>query len=215
MAVGSRRLMIVLVAGLLFSFGGAAVLQSVEKKAPAVDDAPLLASLVIPPPAPTTTAAPATPVTAPRVRTPRPPQPVSPTAGTAEEIVHIGRIEIPKIGLVHDVYHGITMRNIDRGPSHWPGTAFPGEIGNTVFAGHRVTKSHPFRRINELVAGDRVTFDVQGQRTTYEMVGSEVVTPDRLDIVRPTATATATLFACHPPGSARYRYVVRLALVAT
>jgi sortase (surface protein transpeptidase) len=28
-----------------------------------------------------------------------------------------------------------------------------------------------------------------------------------------TATATATIFACHPPGSARYRYVVRMALV--
>lgn len=214
MAVSNRRLLIVLVAGLLFSFGGAAVLQSVEKQ-PTFVDAPQLSSLVIPPPAPTTTAAAVAASPAPTVRTRRPAAPVAPKESTAEPIVHIGKIEIPKIGLVHDIYHGITMRNIDRGPSHWPGTAFPGEIGNAVFAGHRVTKSRPFLRIDELVVGDRVTFDIRGQRTTYEMVGSEIVTPDRLDIVRPTETATATIFACHPKGSAKFRYVVRLALVSS
>jgi sortase A len=83
-----------------------------------------------------------------------------------------------------------------------------------VFAGHRVTHSHPFLRINELVPGDQVIFDIQGHRSTYVMTGSEVVTPDRLDIVRQTDTPTATLFACHPPHSAKYRYVVRLALLS-
>ncbi|HVE95329.1 MAG TPA: class E sortase [Acidimicrobiales bacterium] len=212
--MSNRRLLIVLVAGLLFSFGGAAVLQSVEKQPTSVG-APQLSSLVIPPPAPTTTAAPIAAAPPTTVRTRRPAAPVAPKESSAEPIVLLGRIEIPKIGLAHDVYHGITMRNIDRGPSHWPGTAFPGEIGNTVFAGHRVTKTKPFFRINELVPGDRVIFDIQGQRSTYEMTGSEIVTPDRLDIVRPTETATATLFACHPRGSAKYRYVVRLALVAS
>jgi len=49
-------------------------------------------------------------------------------------------------------------------------------------------------------------------RSVYEMTGSQVVTPKALDIVNPTPTPTATLFACHPPGSAKFRYVVRLAL---
>ena len=66
-------------------------------------------------------------------------------AYAAEPIVEIGMIEIPKIGLYHRVMHGISLRNIDLGPSHWPGTAMPGELGNTVFAGHRVTHTHPFR----------------------------------------------------------------------
>jgi len=131
-----------------------------------------------------------------------------------EPVQEIGTIEIPKIGLVHRAFHGITLRNIDHGPSHWPGTALPGEVGNTVFAGHRVTHSHPFRHIDQLVAGDEVFFTIAGVRTRYLVTGHEIVPPTALRIVEPTPTPTGTLFACHPPGSARQRYVVRLALAA-
>ena len=132
----------------------------------------------------------------------------------AEPVQEIGTIEIPKIGLVHKVMHGITLRNIDHGPSHWPGTAFPGENGNAVFAGHRVTHSKPFRNIDQLVSGDLVHFTINGVRSTYVVTGSEVVSPKALYIVDQTPTPTATIFACHPPGSARQRYVVRMALAA-
>ena len=81
-----------------------------------------------------------------------------------------------------------------------------------MFAGHRVTHSHPFRNIDQLVAGDEVIFTVDGVRSTYVVTGSEVVTPKALHIVDQTPTPTATLFACHPPGSARFRYVVHLSL---
>jgi sortase A len=130
-----------------------------------------------------------------------------------EPIQEIGIIEIPKIGLRHKVMHGITLRNIDHGPSHWPGTPLPGEQGNVVFMGHRVTHSHPFRRIDELVPGDDIFFEVAGVRSHYVVTGHEIVTPSRLDIVNPSPNAIVTLFACHPPGSARQRYVVRGALV--
>ena len=130
----------------------------------------------------------------------------------AEPIRTIGSIEIPKIGLRSPLGEGISLHNIDRGPSHWPGTAMPGKPGNVVVAGHRVTHTRPFRHIDQLVPGDEVFFEVDGVRSRYVVTGHEVVTPDRVDIVRPTAEPTATLFACHPPGSARYRYVVRLKL---
>jgi sortase A len=123
-------------------------------------------------------------------------------------------IEIPKIGLRHKIMHGITLRNIDLGPSHWPGTALPGQTGNAVFAGHRVTHSKPFRNIDKRVNGDEVHFTVNGVRTTYVVTGHQIVKPNALWIVDQTSTPTATLFACHPPGSARERYVVRLALAA-
>ena len=144
------------------------------------------------------------------------PTPVAPSAGNEkrEPVREIGTIEIPKIGLTHRIFHGITMRNIDLGPSHWPGTALPGESGNAVFAGHRVTKTHPFRNIDKLVEGDLVHFTVEGVRSTYAVTGHKVVTPKALEIVNQTPAPTATLFACHPPGSARYRYVVTLGLVS-
>lgn len=144
------------------------------------------------------------------------PTPVSPPENerAAEPVQEIGSIEIPKIGLNHRIFHGITMHNIDLGPSHWPGTALPGETGNAVFAGHRVTKTRPFRNIDQLVEGDLVHFTVNGIRSTYAVTGHKIVTPKALDIVAQTPTPTATLFACHPPGSARYRYVVTLGLVS-
>jgi len=131
-----------------------------------------------------------------------------------EEIVQLGTIEIPKLGLRQRLMHGITMRNINLGPSHWPGTAMPGEAGNVVIAGHRVTNTRPFRNIDQLVSGDEVVLTVQGEQSTYRVSSSFVVTPDRTDITNPTATPTLTFFACHPPGSARQRYVVTADLVS-
>jgi sortase A len=129
-------------------------------------------------------------------------------------VVRIGSIEIPKIGLVHPIYEGITLNNIDFGPSHWPGSAMPGDVGNAVFAGHRVTHTHPFRDIDRLARGDEVVFTINGRRSAYVVTGSQVVRPQDMFIVNATPTATATLFACHPPHSARYRYVVHLDLVS-
>lgn len=146
------------------------------------------------------------------VAQPSEPVPVPRASYAPEPIQEIGSMEIPKIGLRHTIYNGITMRNIDKGPSHWPGTALPGEVGNTVFAGHRTTKSKPFRNIDQLTVGDQVFFDVGGIRSTYLVTGSKIVLPTALEIVNPTPTATGTLFACHPPGSAKFRYVVLLAL---
>jgi len=144
-------------------------------------------------------------------------QPIDPpeNAYAPEPHVVIGSIEIPKLGLSVPLNQGISLRTIDRGPSHWPGTAIPGRVGNTVIAGHRVTHTKPFRHIDSLVPGDEIIFVSEGIRSVYAVTGHEVVTPDRTDIVNQTPDAIATLFACHPPGSARYRYVVRAALVST
>ena len=129
--------------------------------------------------------------------------PINPRA--AQAIVKIGEIHIPKIGLVHPVYEGVTLTVIDHGPGHWPGSAVPGQLGNSVFAGHRVTHSHPFRRIHEMAPGDDIIFKMQNGTFTYKMTGHQIVTPKDVHIVNPTTDATVTLFACHPPGSARQR----------
>lgn len=209
----TRRLALVLCLGLFLSGTGAIWLHH-EEQAAAVPDDPLRGLVVQTTTtttlAPTTAATTAAPTTAPRPRTPAK-VPSNPYAN--EPMVELGTIEIPKIGLNHRIFQGISLRSIDRGPSHWPGTALPGEIGNSVFAGHRVTHSHPFRNIDQLAPGDEVVFNVNGRRSVYSVTGSEVVTPKALHIVNQTPTATATLFACHPPGSAKFRYVVHLALV--
>ncbi len=205
---GTRRLIIVLVAGLSFSLLGAAVIKRQETFV----ENTMLASAT---PVTTTTVAPTTTTTAAPVAVTRPTRPAAvPREEYAlEPVVEIGTIEIPKIGLNHRIMHGITMRNIDHGPSHWPGTAMPGEAGNTVFAGHRVTKTHPFRNIDQLVADDLVIFHVNGTKSVYKVTRLEIVWPDNLGIVNQTENATGTLFACHPPGSAKQRIVAHLVWV--
>lgn len=219
----SRRFALLLLTGVLL-FAGATVVV-VDRTDPVVVSAAESPILQV---APTTTAPPTTlpPTTAPPDTTTTaaapPSEPVERMSGGAvapprnayapEPIREIGRIEIPKIGLDHKMMEGISLRNIDLGPSHWPGTPLPGEQGNTVIAGHRVTHSKPFRRINELAPGDDIFFTVNGVRSHYKVTGQEIVAPTRVDIVNPTADPIATLFACHPPGSARQRIVVRAAL---
>ena len=151
------------------------------------------------------------PAKAPALPSPPRTQPAPPPGDdrTASPLVKVGEIRIPKLGLVHPVYEGVTLTVVDHGPGHWPGSAMPGQVGNSVFAGHRVTHSHPFRNLDRLVPGDEIVFVAGTGTFTYRMTKQEIVRPTDTWIVTPTPTATLTLFACHPPGSAAQRIVVR------
>jgi sortase A len=162
----------------------------------------------------TTTAPPVTTtaVTPPAVELPVPrPLPADPYEDAPEEVV--GRITIPAIGLDQPLQSGMSLTAINRGPSHWPGTAMPGQLGNVVVAGHRTTYTRPFGALDRLRPGDQVVYRTAAGEFTYAVTGTEVVEPSALDIADQTAAYTATLFACHPPGSARFRIVVKMAMV--
>jgi sortase A len=131
----------------------------------------------------------------------------------AEDLGELGRIAIPAIGLDAPMREGIRLTTLDRGPGHWPGSAMPGQVGNVVVAGHRVSHGADFRKIDQLVPGDILTFTTADGSFDYQVTGTQVVDPEAIWIIDPTDTPTATLFACHPPGSTRQRIVVTLALV--
>jgi sortase A len=140
------------------------------------------------------------------------PNPEAPPDENANEpVVELGTIEIPRINVTKTMFEGITLSTLDRGPGHWPGTAMAGQPGNVVVAGHRVSHDKPFRNLDKLEPGDDVIFTTDAGRFVYKVTSTEVVTPDALWIVDQTADSTATLFACHPPGSTRQRIVVHLA----
>jgi len=144
---------------------------------------------------------------------PRPdPAPADPYAPTP--IVQVGVVEIPKIALVHPVYEGITLTVIDHGPGHWPGSAMPCQVGNTVFPGHRVTHTHPFLNLDLLNPGDQIVFHMTGHDCVYAVTGTQIVRPTDVYVIDPTPTATVTLIACHPKHSAAQRIVVKGKLIA-
>jgi sortase A len=159
--------------------------------------------------APTTVAATTVPAALPNPEAP----PADPRG--AEALVDVGTIEIPKIGVSKSMFEGITLTTLDNGPGHWPGTAMPGQVGNVVIAGHRVSHDKPFRHLEQLVAGDDVIMTTADGRFDYKVTGTEIVTPDALWIADQTPDYTATLFACNPPGSTKQRIVVHLALDPT
>jgi sortase A len=145
---------------------------------------------------------------------PPPAAPIAPPSDpeAAEPLVEVGTIRIPKLGIDETMYSGIRLSTLDHGPGHWPGTALPGEVGNVVVAGHRTSHGAPFRHIDTLVAGDEVRFTTATGEFTYRVIRTRVVEPDAVWIVDPTPTPTATLFACHPPGSVSQRIVAHLEL---
>ena len=120
----------------------------------------------------------------------------------------MGTISIPKIGVEMTMYEGIRLTTLDYGPGHWPGTALPGQIGNVVVGGHRTSKHKVFRNVDQLVAGDEIIFTDANGVHVYIVNRVEIVSPTDVWIINPTETATATLFACHPPGSTAQRIVV-------
>lgn len=190
-----------------------------KSAAPLTQDDPRLAVTTLPPATTTattataipTTAAPTTAATTTTTEALPVPDAVPSDPNAPEAEVRLGSISIPKLGLDAPLFHGVTLTTLNKGPGHWPGTAMPGQIGNVVVAGHRVTHTRPFRHIDQLVPGDTVVFTVDGVPHTYAMTSNEVVTPDQVRIVEQTPEHTATLFACHPPGSAQFRFVVHLA----
>jgi len=143
-------------------------------------------------------------------------EPIAPPADAhaSEPVIELGTLAIPKIGVEMTMYEGIRLTTLDFGPGHWPGSAMPGQNGNVVVAGHRTSKHRVFRDVDQLVEGDEIVFtDDQGSHT-YAVRSIEVVEPTAVWIVEPTDTPTATLFACHPPGSTAQRIVVFADLVA-
>jgi sortase A len=204
-----RRARVAVATGLALLLGGGATFVVVSRG----DRAPVRAAA----PVPTATTATTTSTTKPpptttTLRLPHPtPPPLNPYA--AVPVTQIGTITIPKIGLVHPIYEGVWLTVVDHGPGHWPGSAMPGRIGNTVFAGHRVTHTHPFLNLDQLAVGDRVIFDMRYGTYTYAVTSITVVYPDQLSITDPTRRPTMTLFACHPKHSAAQRIVVKGKLV--
>ncbi len=137
-------------------------------------------------------------------------EPITPPedAWAEEPIVELGTISIPKIDVEMTMFEGIRLSTLERGPGHWPGSAMPGEVGNVVVGGHRVSSHAVFRHVDQLEAGDEIVFEDEDGRHVYLVRDVQIIDPYDVWIVDPTETPTATLFACHPPGSTAQRIAI-------
>lgn len=81
---------------------------------------------------------------------------------------------------------------------HLEGTAFPGEIGNIVLAGHveSISSGNVFERLDNLLVGNRITLLTDAGALEYEVQKKSVVRNNDLTVVAPTPKETLTLITC-------------------
>ncbi|WP_282686894.1 class E sortase [Streptomyces sp. CC216B] len=133
-------------------------------------------------------------------------------------------LRIPRIGLTAPVAEGTSKGGVlDRGyVGHYTRTAQAGQAGNFALAGHRNTHGEPFRRIDRLRAGDRITVETRDAVYTYT-VGKRLArtAPSDSGVIAPVPRSNITtsagysepgyyltLTTCTPEFSSRYRLVV-------
>lgn len=133
--------------------------------------------------------------------------PDPPQAGSA-----LARLRIPAIDVDKIIVEGVSRDDLRRAPGHYPGTALPGEVGNAAIAGHRTTYGAPFFRLDELESGDEVLLDTPAGEVRYIVSGSEIVPPDRVEVLNDAGDTRLTLTTCNPKYSAAERLIVTAVL---
>ncbi|MGA5468472.1 class E sortase [Streptomyces arboris] len=133
-------------------------------------------------------------------------------------------LRIPRIGLTAPVAEGTSKGGVlDRGyVGHYTRTAQAGQAGNFALAGHRNTHGEPFRRLDRLRRGDRITVETRDAVYTYTVDKSLARTaPSDSGVIAPVPRSNITtsagysepgyyltLTTCTPEFSSRYRLVV-------
>jgi sortase A len=134
-------------------------------------------------------------------------------AGTADGHA-AARLRIGRIGLNAVVVRGSNLEDLRDGPGFITGSPLPGRRGTAAIAGHRTTYGAPFRRLDALRPGDPVEVDLPYARFEYRVLGTRIVAPTDLAVLRRAHRDRLVLSACHPLFSAAKRIVVTARLAA-
>ena len=127
----------------------------------------------------------------------------------------IGRLEIPKVGLLVPVLESYDPATLVRGVGHVPGTALPGGLGYMVLVGHRDTF---FRPLKNILAGMEIDVVTASNGTSrYAVDSTEIVTPDQVQVTVTGDRPGLTLITCFPfnyIGAAPRRFIVQAHLIS-
>jgi len=94
------------------------------------------------------------------------------------------------------VLAGGSGRTLAFGPGHLSASAMPGDIGNTIIAGHRDTH---FQFLRNVELGELLGMELaKGQRHVYKVVGIDIVDSRRGSLALDTNAAMLSLVTCYP-----------------
>ncbi len=128
------------------------------------------------------------------------------------QITVLGAVKIPKLNLSVNLIDGTSQDELLYGAGYVRGTSLPGRPGNCSIAGHRVTaRMHPFRHMNLMKPGDLVYVHFGEHVYIYETYETFIVHWTESWVMKNVENEKycLTLITCHPPGSARERYILR------
>ncbi len=106
----------------------------------------------------------------------------------------VARLVIPRLDLDAIVLEGVDGDDLNAGPGHLPGSAFPGEPGNSVISAHR---DRHFNHLDALELGDTIATESGVYRKDWVVVGKRILGKDDPALFR-TSNATLTLTTCWP-----------------
>lgn len=94
------------------------------------------------------------------------------------------------------VLAGGSGRTLAFGPGHLSASSMPGEIGNTVIAGHRDTH---FNFLRDLEIGESLVIEtIAGRKHLYKVIGIDVVDSRRGSLLLDTEAPILSLVTCYP-----------------
>ena len=139
-------------------------------------------------------------------------------------------LEIPKISIsVPIVFATSTDPNVlhsqlDLGVVYYPGSVYPGQIGQAIILGHSAPPGWPtikhdwvFTDLQKLSAGDKIFIDLNNQQYTY-VVKQETIIKRGAEVPVDNLANTnnvLTLISCWPPGKDYQRITVEAELDVT
>ena len=126
----------------------------------------------------------------------------------------VARLRIPRLHLDDVVVRGTRPDDLERAPGLFDEARLPGERGTALIAGHRTTYGAPFRHIDRLRRGDRITVTMPYGTFRYVVEGTRIVDPADLRAIRTDGHSRLVLSACHPVYSAARRMLVYASQIA-
>jgi LPXTG-site transpeptidase (sortase) family protein len=114
---------------------------------------------------------------------------VAPAFGSPVSVLEIG-----SLGLQTVVVEGVDSATTRVGPGHVPGTAAPGQPGNSVIVGRRTMFGGTFGDLSSMTIGDEIIVTTTQGQTLYQVtdVGGSELTPDASPITAPVVAAPTT-----------------------
>lgn len=137
----------------------------------------------------------------------------NPFANTAQPKMALGQVAIPKVGLVTNVFAGLTNANLSFGAV----TLFPDRTvqnHNVVLIGHNMGVRHlHFGALQNVSVGDEVYLKYLGHSYLYQVRQKSTIKETQIDRVKDTMTSKLTLVTCSAATRTPNRILVSADLV--